>query len=73
MQTQPGWYPDPWQTGQARYHDGRQWTGYTRPVRKNHAAAQVVLAGIVLVLVMFALAVVDAATDGALSEAMNRF
>lgn len=22
----PGWYPDPWQFGQVRYYDGREWT-----------------------------------------------
>jgi Protein of unknown function (DUF2510) len=29
----PGWYPDPYGTGQFRYFDGRNWTSGTSPVR----------------------------------------
>lgn len=26
----PGWYADPWGIAPGRWHDGTQWTGYTR-------------------------------------------
>lgn len=28
----PGWFPDPWNPGQLRFNDGRQWTGHIQPV-----------------------------------------
>ena len=29
--TEPGWYPDPWQPGGYRWHDGTTWTSWTGP------------------------------------------
>jgi DivIVA domain-containing protein len=29
-QLSPGWYPDPWQKAQWRYHDGNNWTAHTQ-------------------------------------------
>lgn len=27
----PGWFADPWDPGQLRYHDGLEWTGHVQP------------------------------------------
>lgn len=37
----PGWYPDPWQQGELRWHDGSEWTGHVHraePVATQAAA-----------------------------------
>lgn len=35
----PGWYPDPWQQGELRWHDGSEWTGHLHGGAAAAAAA----------------------------------